>query len=144
MTAVWEVLVVDDSTADARLTARAFEETRAPIRVEHVASGDDAIDYLQRRGKFSAAKRPDLLLLDLNMPGMDGRELLVRIKSDPQWSRLPVIVLSTSSALSDVDAAYAARANSYLQKPQGFDDYCRMARALTELWLRADARLRAG
>jgi CheY-like chemotaxis protein len=118
-----QILVVDDDDADALMISEALESGDAHSNVERVADGVEALDYLRREGRFAEAHRPDLILLDLNMPRMDGRETLAAIKSDDQLKAIPVIILTTSGAAPDIVSSYQHRANAYVTKPFGLDDF---------------------
>jgi CheY-like chemotaxis protein len=116
-------LVVDDDDADALMISEALESADRQATIERVADGQEALDYLRRQGRFAQAHRPDLILLDLNMPRMDGRETLAAIKSDEQLKAIPVVILTTSGATPDIVASYEHRANAYVTKPFGLDDF---------------------
>jgi len=118
-----QILVVDDDDADALMISEALEGAETPSTVRRVADGREALDYLRREGRFTDAHRPDLILLDLNMPGMDGRETLAAIKSDDRLKAIPVVILTTSGAAPDIVASYQHRANAYVTKPFGLDDF---------------------
>jgi CheY-like chemotaxis protein len=118
-----QILVVDDDDADALMISEALESADAQATVERVADGREALDYLRREGRFADAHRPDLILLDLNMPRMDGRETLAAIKTDDELKAIPVIILTTSGATPDIVASYQHRANAYVTKPFGLDDF---------------------
>ena len=118
-----QILVVDDDDADALMISEALESSERPTFVERVADGREALDYLRREGRFAEAHRPDLILLDLNMPRMDGRETLAAIKSDDRLKAIPVVILTTSGATPDIVASYQHRANAYVTKPFGLDDF---------------------
>jgi CheY-like chemotaxis protein len=118
-----QILVVDDDDADALMISEALEATDSHATVTRVADGREALDYLHREGKFSDVDRPDLILLDLNMPRMDGRETLAAIKSDERLKAIPVVILTTSGAAPDIVASYQHRANAYVTKPFGLDDF---------------------
>jgi CheY-like chemotaxis protein len=118
-----QILVVDDDDADALMISEALESTDANSTVDRVVDGVEALEYLRREGRFERTMRPDLILLDLNMPRMDGRETLAAIKSDDELKAIPVIILTTSGAAPDIVASYQHRANAYVTKPFGLDDF---------------------
>ncbi len=118
-----QILVVDDDDADALMITEALEATDGDSRVDRVADGREALDYLRGEGQFSGASRPDLILLDLNMPRMDGRETLTAIKNDERLKAIPVVILTTSGAAPDIASSYQHRANAYVTKPFGLDDF---------------------
>jgi CheY-like chemotaxis protein len=132
------ILVVDDSRADVRLLREAVREETINAELHAVEDGEHALEHLRGGGEW-----PDLVLLDLNLPRKDGREVLAAIKSDPDLKSIPVIILSTSAAPDDVADCYALHANSYLVKPMGLDEFGALVRALDAFWLRA-ARLPNG
>ncbi len=118
-----QILVVDDDDADALMITEALAATDSDSRVDRVADGREALDYLLGVGQFTGANRPDLILLDLNMPRMDGRETLSAIKSDERLKAIPVVILTTSGAAPDIASSYQHRANAYVTKPFGLDDF---------------------
>jgi CheY-like chemotaxis protein len=118
-----EILVVDDDDADALMISEALESAERQSVVSRVADGQEALEYLRREGRFTDAHRPDLILLDLNMPRMDGRETLAAIKADDQLKAIPVVILTTSGAAPDIVSSYQHRANAYVTKPFGLDDF---------------------
>jgi CheY-like chemotaxis protein len=130
-----EILLVEDNPADARLTMEAFKSSTLPHSLSHAQDGVEALEFLRRQGRFSQAKRPDLILLDLNLPRKDGRELLSDIKTDQQLRRIPVVVLTTSQAQEDIQRAYALYANCYICKPVQFDDFTRIVKSIEDFWL---------
>jgi CheY-like chemotaxis protein len=118
-----QILVVDDDDADALMIEEALENAERQTSVARVADGREALDYLHREGQYADANRPDLILLDLNMPRMDGRETLAAIKNDDKLKAIPVVILTTSGAAPDIVASYQHRANAYVTKPFGLDDF---------------------
>ena len=118
-----QILVVDDDDADALMIEEALENAERQSTVSRVSDGREALDYLNREGQYADAHRPDLILLDLNMPRMDGRETLAAIKTDERLKAIPVIILTTSGAAPDIVASYQHRATAYVTKPFGLDDF---------------------
>ena len=129
------VLVVEDSPADIYLIRTSLSLGKIPKHLSVATDGEEALEFLTRSGKYADAPRPDLILLDLNLPRMDGRELLEKIKADPDLRRIPVLVLSTSKSDRDVSAAYENHANCYLAKPNELDEYLNVVHAIEEYWL---------
>jgi chemotaxis family two-component system response regulator Rcp1 len=129
-----EILLVDDNEDDIEFTRLAFEHVRLANRLHLATDGVEGLAFLRREGKYTGAVRPDLLLLDLNMPRMDGREMLGVIKSDDDLRRIPVVVLTTSDAELDIMRAYDAHANAYMTKPAEFTRFLGMAMQLAEYW----------
>jgi two-component system, chemotaxis family, response regulator Rcp1 len=125
-----EVLLVEDSPADARLTREVLKGGNIRNHLTVVTDGVEALSYLRREGRYCDALRPDVVLLDLNLPKMDGREVLKRIRTDPALWSIPVIVLTTSGAEGDVAGAFAERADSYLQKPVDLEAFTRVVEGL--------------
>jgi len=117
------ILVVDDDDADALMILEALESTDRQVTVRRVADGREALEYLRNEGPFLDAHRPDLILLDLNMPRMDGRETLAAIKTDDSLKAIPVVILTTSGAEPDITSSYQHRANAYVTKPLELDDF---------------------
>ena len=129
------ILLVEDNPGDARLILEALKETRTRSRLSHVVNGVEAIEFLRRAGGHAQAGRPDLILLDLNLPCKDGREVLAEIKADAMLRRIPVIILTTSLAEDDIQRAYDLNANCYVAKPVDLDQFNRVIRCLDEFWL---------
>ncbi len=130
------VLLVEDNLGDATLITEAFKVSEKPIVISRVKDGEEALEYLKRQGKFDKAHRPDLILLDLNMPKKSGLEVLDEIKSDLQLCEIPVVVLTNSKLEADVKKAYESRANYYVIKPSDLDQLFRSMRYVEEIWLR--------
>ena len=118
-----DILVVDDDDADAFMISEALESSGTQTTVNRVSDGREALDYLRREAPYQDAHRPDLILLDLNLPRMDGRETLAAIKNDEQLKAIPVVILTTSGAPPDIVASYQHRANAYVTKPFELDDF---------------------
>jgi chemotaxis family two-component system response regulator Rcp1 len=129
-----EILLVEDNPADIRLTQEVFEEIGAPHRLHVARDGEEALAMLRRQGVHANVPEPDLVLLDLNLPRKDGREVLAEIKSDPKLNHIPIVVLSTSRAERDVLACYHLHANCYLQKPVDFEAFAALIRGLQDFW----------
>lgn len=130
-----EILMVEDNPGDVRLTLEALKSCKVLNEVNVVEDGVAALDYLHRRAPYEAASRPDMVLLDLNLPRMDGREVLAAIKSDPVLKVIPVVVLTTSEAEEDVLRAYNLAANCYVTKPVDLHQFTRIVRGLEDFWL---------
>ena len=128
------ILLVEDSPEDYETTRRAFRRSGLKNPIIRCADGDEALDFLLRRGKHAEAPRPGVILLDLNLPGTDGREVLNEIKAHPDLKQIPVIVLTTSSDDRDVSACYRAGANSYIQKPVDLEGFMQAIERLNDYW----------
>ena len=129
------LLVVEDNPGDVELVRLAFRGGRVANRIAVVEDGEEAIHYLLRSGKFSRAPRPDLILLDLNLPRVDGREVLETVKGDPQLRDIPVVVLTSSNAERDVAYAYEHHCNCYLTKPADAEEFIKTVQAIETFWL---------
>lgn len=130
-----EVLLVEDNPGDVRLTKEALKEGRLLNRVNVAGDGVEALAYLGREGKYADAVQPGLILLDLNLPKKDGREVLAEIKADPKLRRIPVVVLTTSSAEEDILKTYDLHANCYITKPVDLDQFIRVVKSVEEFWV---------
>lgn len=130
-----EVLLVEDSPGDVRLTQEAFRESRKPVRLHVAADGIEAMAFLRREGIYANVPRPDLILLDLNLPKMDGREVLALIKQDHNLKTIPTVILTTSDAEADVVTSYRLQANCYLSKPVRLEDFESLVQSINEFWL---------
>ena len=130
-----EVLLVEDDPGDVLMTKEAFSDYKIANRLTVVNNGEDAIAYVRKQGRFADAPTPDLVLLDLNLPRRDGREVLRDIKGDPHLKRIPVVVLTTSEAEDDVLASYLLHANAYVRKPVDFDQFVAAVRAIDDFFI---------
>ena len=131
-----EVLLVEDNPADVRLTQEALKEGTIPVHLNVVHDGVEALDFLFHREGYANAPVPDLILLDLNLPKKNGREVLTEIKNDSLLKRIPVIIMTTSIADADIQKAYSLNANCYIAKPMDLDEFLRIIRSIEEFWLR--------
>jgi two-component system, chemotaxis family, response regulator Rcp1 len=130
-----DILLVEDNPGDVRLTVEALREGKVHNNLHVVGDGVDALAFLHREGQYADAPTPDLILLDLNLPRKDGREVLAEIKADPQLRRIPVVVLTTSNAEQDVLRSYDLHANCYITKPVDLDQFINVVRTIEEFWL---------
>lgn len=144
-----ELLLVEDNPGDVRLTQEVLKDGKFLNRISVVDDGVSALRYLRREGKFRDAVRPDMVLLDLNLPGKDGREVLGEMKADPALRRIPVVILTTSNAEVDVLKSYDLYANCYIVKPLDLEQFVKVVRGIEDFWLsivklpsRLDARAR--
>lgn len=128
-------LLVEDSPGDVELTRAAMAEAKVSNVMSVVRDGVEAMAFLRKEGEYADAERPDLILLDLNMPRMDGREVLKAIKGDPDLACIPVVVLTTSNAEQDVLKSYNLHANAYITKPVDFDHFIKVVQTIEEFWL---------
>ena len=136
LTTPFEILLVEDDPADAGLAKRALRDGRILCNVAHVRDGVEAMEYLRRQGSFAGAARPDLILLDLNMPRMDGRDVLQELKADDELKTIPVVILTTSDIDRDVSASYRLGANSFITKPMDMDAFFDAVKSIEEYWFR--------
>jgi len=130
-----DILLVEDNPGDVDLTKEALEGAKVCNRLHVVEDGEQALDFLYRRGQFAAAPRPDLILLDLNLPKRDGREVLEEIKADGDLTMIPIVILTTSQADEDVTRAYRLHANCYISKPVSFTRFLKVVQSIEEFWL---------
>jgi CheY-like chemotaxis protein len=128
------ILLAEDDPGDARLIRRAFDESRLALNLDWVEDGEEALSYLRREGAFEGMERPDLVLLDLNMPKIDGRGVLSAIRTDPGLTDLPVVVLTTSTADEDILESYRLHANAYVAKPIGLSGLVDIVNTLQDFW----------
>ncbi len=131
----FEILLVEDNPGDVMLTQEAFQEGKLVHHLSVAADGEEAMDFVLQRGTHASAPRPDLILLDLNLPKKDGREVLAELKNDPALRHIPVIVLTTSEAELDVWNAYKLHANCYLTKPIHMSEFFKKIRLVEDFWL---------
>ncbi|HZX32277.1 MAG TPA: response regulator [Rhodocyclaceae bacterium] len=130
-----EILLVEDNPGDVRLTQEALRGVKIRNTLNVVGDGVEAMEFLRREGTFANAPRPDIVLLDLNLPRMDGTEVLVAIKGDPDLKCIPVVILTTSQAEEDIIRSYRLNANCYVSKPVDFDQFIRVVQAIEDFWL---------
>ena len=130
-----QVLLVEDNPGDVRLTKEALKEGKMLNRVTVVGDGVEALSFLRRQGKYADAGQPDLILLDLNLPKKDGRQVLAEIKADPGLKRIPVVVLTTSSAEEDILKTYDLHANCYVTKPVDLEQFMRVVKSIEDFWV---------
>ena len=131
----FEILLVEDNPGDVRLTEEALKESNLPINLTVATDGAESLAFLNRDGKYANALRPDLILLDLNLPKKDGREVLKHIKTSKGLRRIPVVILSTSYAKEDILKSYDLNANCYIIKPINFDRFIRIVKSIGDFWL---------
>jgi CheY-like chemotaxis protein len=130
-----EILLVEDNAGDVRLTREAFKDGKLHTHLSVVADGEEALAFLRREGPYAGAPRPDLILLDLNLPRKSGREVLAEIKTDEHLHRIPVVILTSSQAEQDILASYDLNANCYISKPVDLDQFLRVVKSIEEFWL---------
>jgi len=130
-----DILLVEDSAAEARLAMEALREAGATARLHVVQDGQEALDFLLQQGQYADAPRPALVLLDLNLPRKDGREVLREMKGDLRLRRIPVVILTTSQAQADIVRAYELHANCYIQKPLELDRFIDIVKSIHAYWL---------
>jgi CheY-like chemotaxis protein len=130
-----DILLVEDDPGDELITREAFEHNKLRNRLHVAHDGEEGLDYLYKRGEFADAPRPDLILLDLNLPKYDGRQLLEKVKSDPDLARIPIVVLTTSAAEEDILKSYKLHANAYVTKPVDLDQFMKAVRQIDEFFV---------
>jgi chemotaxis family two-component system response regulator Rcp1 len=130
-----EVLLVEDSPGDVRLTQEAFRGANTAVHLHVASDGVDAMAFLRHEGSHRSSPRPDLILLDLNLPKMDGREVLAHIKGDANLKTIPTVILTTSDAEADIVKSYQLQANCYLSKPVQLDDFESLVKSINDFWL---------
>jgi two-component system response regulator len=129
-----EILLVEDNDSDAELTRIGFAQTDIKVNISHVRNGEQCMAFLRKQGDYESAPSPDLILLDLNMPRMNGRDVLVELGRDAQLRHLPVVVLTTSSARQDISLAYDLRCSSYVVKPFDFEKFAVAIQSIVDYW----------
>lgn len=129
-----EVLLVEDNDNDVELTRIGFRRAKFAVNLHHVGNGEECMAFLRRQPPYESAPRPDLVLLDLKMPRMDGREVLEEIARDPSLHHLPIVVLTTSDAHTDVLASYKLRCSSYIVKPVDFEQFAHVVQGIANYW----------
>ena len=132
-----QLLLVEDNAGDVRLTKEAFKDAKVHLDLHVVSDGVEAMDFLHRRGRYADSPRPDLILLDLNLPRKDGREVLTEIKSDPSLKTIPVVILTTSGSEADIEHSYQLNANCYVSKPVDLEQFLSVVRSIDDFWLSA-------
>ncbi len=130
-----EILLVEDNPGDVRLTQEALKDAKVLNKLRVVSDGVEALAFLRRQGKYAHAVRPGLILLDLNLPKMDGRKVLAEIKEDPDLKRIPVVVLTISKADEDIIKTYELHANCYITKPVDLEQFMEVVKAIENFWL---------
>jgi two-component system, chemotaxis family, response regulator Rcp1 len=130
-----EVLLVEDSPGDVRLTREAFKDAKVHINMHVASDGIQAIAFLNREGEYAKAPRPDMILLDLNLPKKDGREVLEEIKKSPALKSIPVVILTTSASETDILRSYQLHANCYITKPVGLEGFLEVVKSIDGFWL---------
>lgn len=131
-----QLLLVEDNPGDVRLTKEALKAGEVVVNLNVARDGVEAIDFLRKQGSFQSAPDPDLILLDLNLPRKNGREVLSEIKNDPTLKKIPVLVMTTSRADQDINRAYSLNANCYITKPMDLDEFLRIVKSIEEFWLK--------
>jgi CheY-like chemotaxis protein len=134
-TKIADLLLVEDNPGDVRLTQEAFKEGKIKINLHVVRDGEEAMAFLRRQGQYAGVPRPDLVLLDLNLPRKDGREVLAEMKGDDSLKRIPVVILTVSKAEEDVLKSYHLNANAYIVKPIDLDQFIKVIRVIEDFWL---------
>ncbi len=130
-----EILLIEDNPGDVRLTQEALREAKVINNLAVVSDGVAALEYLRRKGPYANAVRPDVILLDLNLPRKDGREVLAEIKGDPELKRIPVVVITSSSSEEDVLRSYNLHANCYISKPVDLEQFMAVVKSVEDFWM---------
>lgn len=129
-----EILLIEDNPGDVRLTKEALKECKIANKLHVALDGIEAINFLSKKGKFNNSPRPDVILLDLNLPKKDGREVLAEIKQDKDLRRIPVVVLTTSKSEEDIIKTYNLHANCYISKPIGMEQFIKVVKSIGDFW----------
>jgi len=129
-----QVLLVEDNPGDVRLTREAFKDAKVHLEMYVVDDGVEAMDFLNRRGEYADSPRPDLILLDLNLPRKDGRDVLAEVKADTSLKSIPVVILTTSASDVDIESSYLLHANCYIAKPVDLDGFLTVVRSIDNFW----------
>ena len=130
------ILLIEDNPGDVRLTQEAFKEGKVNTKLDIVMDGVEAIKYLRKQGSYADSSTPDLILLDLNLPKRDGREVLEEIKADSELKRIPIVILTTSNAEQDIIKSYNLHVNCYINKPVDFDKFFDIIQKIQDFWLK--------
>jgi chemotaxis family two-component system response regulator Rcp1 len=130
-----DILLVEDNEGDARLAMEAMRDSKIRNKLHHVSDGEEAMAFLRKEGKYAKAPRPDLVLLDLNLPKKDGRQVLAEIKIDDSLKRIPVVILTVSSAEEDILKSYNLHANCFITKPIDLSQFMKVVRSVEDFWL---------
>ena len=130
-----QVLLVEDNPGDVRLTEEAFKDAKVQLEMHVAVDGIEAMEFLRREGKFAQSPRPDLILLDLNLPRKDGRDVLAEIKGDPLLMTIPVVILTTSASDVDIESSYMLHANCYISKPVDMEGFLTVVKSIDDFWL---------
>jgi CheY-like chemotaxis protein len=129
-----DILLVEDNPGDARLTREALQLSKVRNALHHARDGEEALEFLRREGKFAGAPTPDMILLDLNLPRRDGREVLEEIKADPKLMHIPVVILTSSQAEEDILRSYRLHANCFITKPVDLEQLTRVVQGIEQFW----------
>jgi chemotaxis family two-component system response regulator Rcp1 len=130
-----QVLLVEDNPGDVRLTREAFKDAKVHLELSVVGDGVEAMDFLHQRGKYAESERPDLILLDLNLPRKDGRDVLAEVKGHPLLKTIPVVILTTSASDVDIESSYLLHANCYISKPVDMEGFLTVVKSIDDFWL---------
>jgi CheY-like chemotaxis protein len=129
-----EILIVEDDLGDVELIKESLKMSKFKVVLSHVSDGQECMEYLRKQGPYSAVKKPDVVLLDLNLPKKDGRQVLAEMKTDPVLKKIPVVILTTSDNAADINKAYALGANCFVTKPVDFDQIKKIVNEIAEFW----------